>query len=285
MQSLDKSVIKAHQENNVQMVMVTIDPARDTVARLHAYRSVAQITQPNWTLLTAAPADLTAMWKALGVDVEKTAEDNPPGIDWMTGAPLTYDVTHTDELFMLNKSGDERFLIDGAPNTQGVTPARGSRQVPRRPGPEQPRPPRRLNLDSRRRNDVARLGARQTPPQALTLSTHPPAPRAVRLCGLGCLCTPKIAYTGCQLSGTVALRTTSRWPNAKTFSATEPSRPCRHRRITRHGGESTCNSRASGTTTTPVGVVPCLGSGNRSGTRSFSTAGFLVAISCNGRLC
>jgi protein SCO1 len=122
MQAVDRSVVKAHQENNVQMVMITIDPARDTVARLHAYRSVAQITQPNWTLLTAAPADLTAMWKSLGVDVEKTAEANPPGIDWMTGAPLTYDLSHTDDVFMLNKSGNERFLIDGMPNTQGVAP-------------------------------------------------------------------------------------------------------------------------------------------------------------------
>jgi protein SCO1/2 len=123
LQLLDKSVIKAHQENNVQIVMITIDPARDSVARLHAYRSVAQITQPNWTLVTAAPADLTAMWKSLGLDVEKTVEDSPPGIDWMTGVPLTYDLSHTDEVFMLNKSGNERFLIDGMPNTQGVAPA------------------------------------------------------------------------------------------------------------------------------------------------------------------
>jgi protein SCO1/2 len=122
LQAVDRSVVKAHQENNVQMVMITIDPLRDTVARLHAYRSVAQITQPNWTLLTASPADLTALWKSLGVDVEKTAEDNPPGIDWMTGQPLTYDLSHTDEVFMLNKSGNERFLIDGMPNTQGVAP-------------------------------------------------------------------------------------------------------------------------------------------------------------------
>jgi cytochrome oxidase Cu insertion factor (SCO1/SenC/PrrC family) len=122
MQVLDKSVISAHQENNVQMVMITIDPARDTVARLHAYRSVAEITQPNWTLLTASPADLTMLWKLLGVDVEKTAEDNPPAIDWLTGKPLTYDLSHTDELFMLGKSGNERFLIDGMPNTQGVAP-------------------------------------------------------------------------------------------------------------------------------------------------------------------
>ncbi|HEY5051345.1 MAG TPA: SCO family protein, partial [Acidothermaceae bacterium] len=123
LQRLDTSVINAHQEDNVQMVMITIDPSRDTVARLHAYRAVAQITQPNWTLLTATPADLTQMWKSLGVDVEKTAEDNPPGIDWMTGQPLTYDLSHTDEVFMLNKSGNERFLIDGMPNTQGVAPA------------------------------------------------------------------------------------------------------------------------------------------------------------------
>ncbi|HTC69983.1 MAG TPA: SCO family protein [Acidothermaceae bacterium] len=123
MQILDKAVINAHQQNNVQMVMITIDPDRDTVARLHAYRSVAEITQPNWTLLTAAPADLTTLWKSLGVDVEKTAEDSPPGIDWMTGKPLTYDLSHTDELFMLNKSGNEQFLIDGMPNTQGVAPA------------------------------------------------------------------------------------------------------------------------------------------------------------------
>jgi protein SCO1/2 len=122
LQVLDRSVLKADQENNVQIVMITIDPERDTVSRLDAYRAVAQILQPNWSLLTAAPADLTTLWKSLGVDVEKTAEDNPPGIDWMTGKPLTYDLSHTDEVFVLNKSGNEQFLIDGMPNTQGVAP-------------------------------------------------------------------------------------------------------------------------------------------------------------------
>jgi protein SCO1 len=121
LQLLDKSVIKAHQENNVQMVMITIDPERDTVARLDAYRGVAQILQPNWSLLTAAPADLSRLWKRLGVDVEKTAPD-PGAVDWLGGKPLTYDLTHTDDVFFLDKSGHERFLIDGAPNTQGVAP-------------------------------------------------------------------------------------------------------------------------------------------------------------------
>ena len=122
LQVIDRSVLNAHQENNVQIVMITIDPERDTVSRLDAYRGVAQILQPNWSLLTAAPADLTTLWKSLGVDVEKTAAD-PGAVDWLGGKPLTYDLTHTDDVFFLDKSGHERFLIDGMPNTQGVAPA------------------------------------------------------------------------------------------------------------------------------------------------------------------
>src|SRR5450432_3324500 len=119
--TVDTSVLKAHQQNNVQIVEITIDPERDTVARLDAYRGVAQILQPNWSLLTAAPADLSRLWKRLGVDVQKTAPD-PGAVDWLGGKPLTYDLTHTDDVFFLDKSGHERFLIDGAPNTQGVAP-------------------------------------------------------------------------------------------------------------------------------------------------------------------
>jgi cytochrome oxidase Cu insertion factor (SCO1/SenC/PrrC family) len=120
--TVDKSVLNAHQENNVQIVEITIDPERDTVARLDAYRGVAEIRQPNWSLLTAAPADLSRLWKLLGVDVEKTAPA-PGAVDWLGGKPLTYDLTHTDEVFFLDKTGHERFLIDGAPNTKGVLPS------------------------------------------------------------------------------------------------------------------------------------------------------------------
>jgi protein SCO1 len=120
--TVDKSVLKARQENNVQIVEITIDPQRDTVRQLDAYRAVAQLLLPNWSLLTAAPADLTRLWKLLGVDVEKTAPA-PGAVDWLGGQPLTYDLTHTDEVFFLDKTGHERFLIDGAPNTKGVLPS------------------------------------------------------------------------------------------------------------------------------------------------------------------
>jgi cytochrome oxidase Cu insertion factor (SCO1/SenC/PrrC family) len=120
--TMDTSVLNARQENNVQIVEITIDPERDTVRQLDAYRAVAQLLQPNWSLLTAAPADLSRLWTLLGVDVEKTAPA-PGAVNWLGGAPLTYDLTHTDEVFFFDKSGRERFLIDGAPNTKGVLPS------------------------------------------------------------------------------------------------------------------------------------------------------------------
>ncbi len=42
-----------------------------------------------------------------------------PGIDWLTGKPLTYDVTHSDVLVYINPQGQEKFTIVGLPNAQG----------------------------------------------------------------------------------------------------------------------------------------------------------------------
>ena len=106
----------------MQIVEITIDPERDTVRRPTRI-AAAQLELPNWSLLTAAPADLSRLWKFFGVDVEKTAPATGGRHSTGCGAPLTYDLSHTDELFFLDKSGHERFLIDGAPNTKGVLPS------------------------------------------------------------------------------------------------------------------------------------------------------------------
>lgn len=111
---VDHAVRKAGLSDKVQFVDVTVDPARDDPARLHAYRTFADLL-PNWTLLTATPESLATLWRYFGVSYSKTPEDNPPGIDWLTNKPLTYDVTHSDVLVYLDASGHERFVIEGAP--------------------------------------------------------------------------------------------------------------------------------------------------------------------------
>jgi len=116
---VDEAVTKAGLADKVQFVDITVDPARDDPARLHAYRSFAKLL-PNWTLLTGTPENLGTVLKYFGVGYEKTAEENPPGIDWLTGKPLTYDLTHSDVLIYLDEAGHQRFVIQGMPGGSGA---------------------------------------------------------------------------------------------------------------------------------------------------------------------
>jgi hypothetical protein len=51
------------------------------------------------------------------------AEGNPPGIDWETGMPYTYDVDHTDGFILLNAQHHERFAAGGMVHVTSI-PAR-----------------------------------------------------------------------------------------------------------------------------------------------------------------
>jgi cytochrome oxidase Cu insertion factor (SCO1/SenC/PrrC family) len=117
---IDQSVASAGLADKVQFVDISVDPDRDTPARLHAYRTFAQL-QPNWTLLTGTSGNLGALWKYLGVSYSKVPEtDSPPPTDWLTGKPLTFDINHSDVLLFLDKAGHERFIIEGMPFGSGA---------------------------------------------------------------------------------------------------------------------------------------------------------------------
>jgi protein SCO1/2 len=92
-----------------------VDPGRDTPSRLRAYRKL--IGAPaNWSLLTGRPAVIGQIWRYFRVWYQRVAEDRPPGTDWLTGKPLSYDVDHQDTLVYLDARGQERFVVDGNPN-------------------------------------------------------------------------------------------------------------------------------------------------------------------------
>jgi protein SCO1/2 len=76
----------------------------------------AELTGANWPLLTGTASDLAALWKYLGVFYQKVPEDVPPGIDWQTGKPYTYDVNHSDGFIVLDGRSHERFATGAAPN-------------------------------------------------------------------------------------------------------------------------------------------------------------------------
>jgi protein SCO1/2 len=126
---VDQAVTKAGLADKVQFVDVTVDPGRDDPARLHAYRDFAKLL-PNWTLLTGTQQNLDTLFKYFGISYEKTAEaaDGPPAIDWLTGKPLTYDVSHSDVLIFLDQQGKQRFVMQGAPLGSNAPLTSGERE-------------------------------------------------------------------------------------------------------------------------------------------------------------
>ena len=105
--------------DRVAFVEATVDPGRDSVARLAAYEKEFGA---NWDLWTGSPASVAAFWRAFGVSYQKAPEDQPPKLDWWTGQPLTYDVVHTDGYILIDASGRERFVDAGAPHVPGLSP-------------------------------------------------------------------------------------------------------------------------------------------------------------------
>ena len=121
---MDRAVMAAGLGHRVRFAELTVDPDRDTPARLRAYRAL--IGAPaNLLLLTGRPAVIERIWRYLGVWYQRVGEDSPPGIDWLTGRPLSYDVDHEDALLYIDAAGRVRFVVVGAPNASGapVAPA------------------------------------------------------------------------------------------------------------------------------------------------------------------
>lgn len=108
----------------VAVLEITVDPRRDTPARMRAYQKLYGGPLPDWTLLRAPAADIARIWKYFGVEYQRVKEPDPPDIDWWTHTPLTYDVAHSDDLIFLGADGHERFVVNADPDARGVnTPA------------------------------------------------------------------------------------------------------------------------------------------------------------------
>ena len=114
--ALQRDVKTAGLGAKVVFMEITVDPGRDTPARLTAY---SREFGADWPMLTGTPTNLDALWKYLGVSVQIVPEEQPAKIDWLTGKALTYDVNHTDGYFLIDPSGHERFSDSNPPNLHG----------------------------------------------------------------------------------------------------------------------------------------------------------------------
>ena len=114
-----RAVDAAGLGHDVEFVTATVDPGRDTPEQLAAYRKLytdANGDPANWLLLTGGPRAIDALWHDLGVYRKRVVSDDEPAPrNWRTGAPLTYDVEHSDEAFFFDQHLHERFILEGMP--------------------------------------------------------------------------------------------------------------------------------------------------------------------------
>jgi len=113
---VEHSLMRDGSASKVQLVELSVDPTRDTPARLAAY---AHLTGASWELLTETPVEATEVEHFFGWDVERVPENSPPSVDWWTGKPLTYDVDHSDGFVIIDTHGAERFSTGAAPDFHG----------------------------------------------------------------------------------------------------------------------------------------------------------------------
>ena len=111
---VNRDLAAAGLTGRVRIVSVTDDPWRDDPARLRAYHAmIGRQLGEDWTWLTGSVAQIRRFWSFFGVGFGRQPEGKPPGTDWMTGRPLTFDVWHTDAIFFIDSSGVERSLLLG----------------------------------------------------------------------------------------------------------------------------------------------------------------------------
>lgn len=87
---------------DLAFLIVSVDPARDTVPRVRRYLEERQAAD-KVTYLTGSGRELRPVWKAYAIGVIK----QPPA----KGSGGGYEVAHVDALYLIDKQGRERTLL------------------------------------------------------------------------------------------------------------------------------------------------------------------------------
>jgi cytochrome c biogenesis protein CcmG/thiol:disulfide interchange protein DsbE len=102
--------------DNVDVVEATVDPWRDSPARLRAYQREFGV---DFTMLTGSQRTIRRLWNWFGVQYYRVKEGKPADRDWWTHKPLTFDINHTDAVYVIDPHGYLRVANDGMPKLQG----------------------------------------------------------------------------------------------------------------------------------------------------------------------
>jgi cytochrome oxidase Cu insertion factor (SCO1/SenC/PrrC family) len=107
---------RAGLADRVAFVEATVDPWRDSPARLRAYH---RLTGADFIQLTGSVAAMRRFWSFFGIGFKRVPQGRPADLDWWTHRPQTFDVEHVDGLFLIDAEGYERVFFPGYANAKG----------------------------------------------------------------------------------------------------------------------------------------------------------------------
>jgi cytochrome oxidase Cu insertion factor (SCO1/SenC/PrrC family)/peroxiredoxin len=105
--------------DQVTVAEATVDPWRDSPARLRAYH---REFGTNFMSLTGTTSEIEQLWKFFGVYYRRVPQGKPPDVDWLTHRAERFDVEHTDGLFIVDPNGHWRVAVIGMPAVGGSLP-------------------------------------------------------------------------------------------------------------------------------------------------------------------
>jgi cytochrome oxidase Cu insertion factor (SCO1/SenC/PrrC family) len=111
-----RSLATRGMDRRVAVVEATVDPWRDSPARLRAYD---RLTGARLIQLTGSVGQMRRFWGFFGIGFRRVPGGKPPDVDWWTGRPETFDVEHVDGLFLIDAQGYERRFFAGPASLAG----------------------------------------------------------------------------------------------------------------------------------------------------------------------
>ncbi len=109
-------MLSPSQQQNVDLLAVTVDPTRDDQAALQKFSEKHSLADTaNWHALTGEPNALAKIWSDYYIDasgmIEEDATPEPGATPTPESTPGNAPPAHTDAIFLIDKDGNERVLL------------------------------------------------------------------------------------------------------------------------------------------------------------------------------
>jgi len=109
-------MLSPSQQQDVYMLAVTVDPARDDEAALQKFSEAHSLANTaNWHALTGSADTLSKVWADYYIDASGMIEEDATPVPGATPAPQATPgnapPAHTDAIFLIDKDGKERVLL------------------------------------------------------------------------------------------------------------------------------------------------------------------------------